>query len=167
MAEYWDLYDCEGNKTGETMRRGDPIPKGKYHLVVDVWTVNKEGFLLLTQRCSEKTFPFMWECTGGSLIADEKPIDGAVRELREETGIIAQADELIDLGVMLGKTAIHRDYMLKRDVKLSELSLQVEEVMDARYVTTEEFKQFERDGKLVYSVAERYRFFDIEGKIKE
>ncbi len=38
----------------------------EYHIVTDIWTINLEGKLLLTQRHPDKTFGLWWECTGGS-----------------------------------------------------------------------------------------------------
>lgn len=35
--ELWDLYTENRVKTGETHVRGNPLPKEKYHLVVNVW----------------------------------------------------------------------------------------------------------------------------------
>ena len=48
--ELWDLYDADREKTGETMRRGMPVPSGFYHLCVSVWLVNQNGEFLLSQR---------------------------------------------------------------------------------------------------------------------
>lgn len=89
MQEYWDLYDENRRPLGETHLRGLALPKGTYHIVVEVWTVNSKGEILLTLRDPKKeTYPDKWECTGGSILAGETSKTGAVRELFEEIGIM-------------------------------------------------------------------------------
>ena len=52
--ELWELVDAQRRPTGVLHRRGDPLPEGLYHLVVDVLTVNPRGELLLTLRAAGK-----------------------------------------------------------------------------------------------------------------
>lgn len=85
--EEWDLYDAQGSRTGQKIKRGEPIPPGSYHRVVSVWLVNGKTEVLLSQRHPEKSYPLLWECTGGCVIAGETSLEGAVREVREELGI--------------------------------------------------------------------------------
>ena len=33
--ELWDLYDEQWQKTGETAVRGEKLPEGRYHMVVE------------------------------------------------------------------------------------------------------------------------------------
>lgn len=86
--EIWDLYTSERKKTGRTHVRGEPIPEGCFHLVVHIWLRNASGQYLISQRSADRpTFPLMWETTGGSVLAGEDSLAGAVREAREELGI--------------------------------------------------------------------------------
>ena len=43
--EIWDLYDEQGNKTGETWERSRAyeIPEGRYHIVCDVLVRHQDG----------------------------------------------------------------------------------------------------------------------------
>ncbi len=52
--ELWDLYTENRVKTGETHVRGNPLPKEKYHLVVNVWIKNSEGKYLISKRSKTK-----------------------------------------------------------------------------------------------------------------
>ena len=44
--ELWDLYDKNRQKTGLTMRRGDPVPEGYYRAVVHISLFDSEGNVL-------------------------------------------------------------------------------------------------------------------------
>ena len=85
--EFWDLYNDKREKTGRIHERGKALPEGYYHLCVSVWLVNRKGEFLLSQRHPDKEYPLCWECTGGSVLAGESSLDGALREVKEELGI--------------------------------------------------------------------------------
>ena len=88
MAEFWDVYDENRKLTGKLHKRGDPLAKGEYHLVVHIWVRNQDGKFLITKRAEDKKpFPGCWECTGGSALAGETSVEAALRETLEETGL--------------------------------------------------------------------------------
>ena len=87
MAEFWDLYNENKEPLNQRHKRGEPLPEGKYHLVVDILSVNPYGKILITKRHPDKHYGGMWEISGGSVIAGETPLEGAKRELFEETGL--------------------------------------------------------------------------------
>ena len=89
--ELWDAYDREGNLLGFDLVRGEPLPEGAYHLVAEVLAVANDGRVLLTRRHPDKRWGGLWEYTGGSVLKGETPVQGALRELREETGIAVSA----------------------------------------------------------------------------
>ena len=95
--ELWDAYDRNFKKIeGITLIRGEEssIPKGIYHMVVFILVRHVDGQYLLMRRSPCKTYPLYWEATaGGSVLQGESAIEGALRELREETGIIADTLE--------------------------------------------------------------------------
>ncbi|MBR7161339.1 MAG: NUDIX domain-containing protein [Clostridia bacterium] len=100
MAEIWELVDEQKRKTGILHERAysEQIPKGFYHIVVEIWTKTRDGELLLTQRHPQKPMGLLWECTMGSVVVGEESREGAARELAEETGIYAREEDLIYLG---------------------------------------------------------------------
>lgn len=87
MAEIWDVYDEKRNKTGRKHERGKPLPKGDYRLVIAAWIINRQQDILLTRRHPNKPYARFWECIGGSVLAGETSMDGALREVKEEIGI--------------------------------------------------------------------------------
>ena len=136
--ELWNLYDENLRPLGRTHRRGDPMAPGAYHIGVDIWVINAKGEILLTLRAPEKEdFPNEWENTCGSALAGETAVEGAMRELREETGIAAGPEELQPFARRV-KGDVHLfTYLLRRDVPLSSLTFQPGETVDAMYVTPE------------------------------
>lgn len=86
--EIWDIYDRNKQKTGKTIARGEDLGDGEYHLAVHIWIKNSEGKYLISRRAASRpTFPLMWECPGGSVLAGEDGLQGALRETKEEVGV--------------------------------------------------------------------------------
>lgn len=54
-----------------------------------------DGRILLVRQFRLPTLKRMWELAAGRLDTDEKPLDGARRELREETGLTADRWKLL------------------------------------------------------------------------
>ncbi len=155
MSEIWELVDERKQKTGilHERIRSDQIPHGLYHIVVEIWTKTPDGKILLTQRSPEKPMGLLWECTMGSILAGEESRDGAVRELAEETGISAKKEDLIFLGDCFYDNWIVDSYLyLPKEVPA--LSLQPEEVCDARFVPLAEVENYE--GLLTSKVWEHF-----------
>lgn len=139
MKELWDLYDAERHPLNKTHPRGVRLPRGAYHLSVGIWTVTDQNEILLTKRSREKPeWPDLWENTAGSVIAGETSRQGAVRELREETGITAEESELYLLGTEREGHTIGDCYILRKQIRLSDVVLQPGETCDARLVTLAE-----------------------------
>ena len=90
LMEKWNAYDKNGKLIDKILIRGENIPSGMYHLVCEIIVKHNDGTYLLMQRDFEKHLGGMWELTaGGSALKGETPMECAVRELREETGIVS------------------------------------------------------------------------------
>ena len=177
MAEFLDLLDRSLTPTGEKWERDDsvPIPEGRFHVVVNILCMNKDGLILITQRHPDKPYGGWWEVSGGSVLAGEKPLDGAVRELREETGLSVSPDDLRYMGQIIRERSgcVHNFYFYEGDFSEKDIVLQEGETVDFRLVTPGELaKMAERDEFLGFSY-NRLRgvyadiFFDrCEGKSK-
>jgi len=150
MLELWDLYDANRQKTNRTIERGKPIPKGLYHLSVSVWLINNHGQCLLSQRHPKKTYPLLWECTGGSVLAGESSLSGAIREVQEELGISLNADE----GHLIHQTRrdLPQDFydvwLFEADVPIDALVLQATEVINAQWVDREKLLSMYKNNQL-------------------
>lgn len=159
--EYWDLVDGKRKLLGKTHLRGVELTPGEYHVVVEIFTINADGRILLTQRDPVKSYPLKWEITGGSITAGETSTEGAARELEEETGLIAAKDQLIKMGeIKYGH--YFRDSYIWRSAELidpSSMKLQPGEVCGARFVTFDELLEMDAAGLTVPSVLERCRMY--------
>ena len=154
--ETWDLLDGARRPLCRSIQRGETIPGGNYHIVVEVWTINSRKQVLLTLRDPNKdAYPNKWENTGGSALAGETSRQAAVRELYEETGIAAAEDELYLLGTHPEPSAFVDNYVLCRNVPLSELTLQPGETVDAKWVSVEQLDTMILDGALASPVGYR------------
>lgn len=159
--EVWDLVDESRNPLGKLHTRGDEINRGEFHIVVEIFTFNADGRILLTQRGSLKSYPLLWESIGGSVNAGESSLDGAIRELEEETGIVANRADLRYLGEMK-KGNYYLDsylYVSTRNIEVSELILQPGEVCDAKWVTFTELKEMNRRRLIVPTLWQRYQLY--------
>ncbi len=139
MPELWDLYSKNQNKTGLTLERGKSIPKELYHLVVSAWIVNNRGEYLISQRHPNKPYPLYWECTGGSVLAGESSLERAIREVREELGIILndQKARLIYQTRRESTQDFYDVWMFCVDAPITSLRLQATEVINAQWVDKE------------------------------
>jgi 8-oxo-dGTP diphosphatase len=132
--ELWDLYDKDRQPLGRTIQRGQPMQEGEYHLGVTVAVFNTKGEILSTRRAPGKSFAGQWELPAGGVQAGESPVSAACRELWEETGISAAADELT---LLLWQVRPHLHaafYGLTKEVPLEQIVLQPRETDGARWV---------------------------------
>ena len=156
--EIWDLYDESRQPLDQTHRRGEPMKPGEYHIVVEVWTVNSDGEVLVTLRDSKKEdYPDKWENTGGSVLSGERSRQGAVRELFEKTGILAAEDELIPLGSYKEAFAFVDIYLLKRDIPIDRLTMQAGETVEAKWITIQTLDSMIADASLALPTGQRLR----------
>ena len=146
--EKWDLLDKEGNFSGKTMVRGEPIPDGFYHLVVDSWIVDNDGKLLITRRSPEKSYAGMWEPTTGSAKAGETSLQAVIRETAEETGIDISQKDIVFYGRFRhdGVRYFRDVYVIRMDYSLDDVVLQKGETDAAKKVTSEEIDRMTEKG---------------------
>jgi len=156
MVEYWDLYNADRTPLGRTIKRGDAFAEGEYYVCCEVWVRNSEGKFLMTQRHPDKKAGGLWEFTGGGVLAGETTKQAAVRELYEELGVHAEESELSLLEVYRHKNYFMDIFVVRRDIDVNTLTLQPEEVVDAKWVSGEELLRMIEEKQVVWSVGLRY-----------
>lgn len=144
--EVFDAVDIHGNKLGFDLIRGEKNPEGIYHKVVQVFSFNQNNQLLVTLRHPDKVFGLYWEVTAGSVIKGETELQGAVRELEEETGIQVAQSELKLLYTMIEDDALWYTYLVKTTVNEPEIRYQEGETIDHKWVDASEFMRLFHEG---------------------
>ena len=156
MEEYNDIYDENRKFTGRTHLRGTPWQRGEYALVVCVWVYDGRGHLLMTRRAPEKSFAGTWENSGGVAQAGETSLEAIVRELREETGIVAAPEEFELFYTDRDRSAFYDFYCLKRDVSLDAIVLQPGETDGVKWVTFQEAHKMIERGEVCKIIAHQF-----------
>ena len=154
MSEYLDVVDEHGNPTGEIVERGIAHRDGIPHRTSHVWLLREhDGHVqvLLQKRAQDKdSYPGCYDISSaGHIPAGVDYIPSALRELQEELGITARAEELIHCGdrvilwddVFQGREFHDRQYsrvfVLWRDLEESDFAIQAEELESVRWMDFE------------------------------
>lgn len=138
--EIWDLYDKDRIKTGETMVRGSKFKENTYHLIVHVCIFNLEGKMLIQQRQPFKDgWPNMWDITvGGSAVSGDTSQLAAEREVYEEIGYKLSLDGIRPSLTINFDKGFDDIYLIQKDIDISKLKLQYEEVQSVKWASKEE-----------------------------
>lgn len=137
--ELRDLYDENKKLTGETIYKGQDVPKGRYYITVVVFIQNNKNEFLLQKRVKKKDGK--WATTGGHPVSGETSKEGIITEIKEELGI-----NVVEENVKLFKTIKTEDdfvdiYFLKENIDIKEIKIQKEEVEDIKWATIEEIQK--------------------------
>ncbi|GAA1714045.1 NUDIX hydrolase [Brachybacterium phenoliresistens] len=148
LDEIWDLVDRAGASLGRTHRRGDPLPAGSFHQVACVVAARADGTVLLTRRSAAKEgWPSMWELPGGSVLAGETAVQGARRELSEETGLEVGTGQLELIGRHTEQNA-HVDLFLARVAADADVRIDPVEVAEAAWASPDRVRELLEAGKM-------------------
>ena len=143
--EYLDVCDEFGMPTGAVVERGRAHREGIRHRTAHVWILRRqEGrteILLQKRSQSKDSFPGLYDTSSaGHVPAGDEPLASALRELEEELGLHAEAEDLRFIGTIENiyerrfRGALFRDnefcrvYVYTRPVETSALRLQADEV---------------------------------------
>lgn len=153
--EIFDIVDENGLPIGQTVARSTAHNEGVRHRTAHVWVAERSGDgwkVLLQKRAANKdSFPGRFDTSSaGHIPAGDEPLESALRELREELGIIAAPEQLQFAGKFTiryekefhGKlfkdNEISYVYVYLEPVNMNSLSLQVEEVECVEWFELEE-----------------------------
>lgn len=149
MSEYFDIVDENGIPCGGTVSRQTAHEKGIRHRTAHVWVVSCQGgwqILLQKRSMGKESYPGEYDTSAaGHIGAGDDPLLSACRELYEELGIKASYEDMIFIGTFTNKYEqvfhghMFRDnevsfvYVYRREIALSDLVLQEEEVESVRW----------------------------------
>lgn len=139
--ELWDAYYKDGTLANQDLVRGEPIPKGLYHIVCEILVRHVDGEYLLMHRDPGKVdYPDYDEASaGGSALKGENPLDCAKRELWEETGV---SGTITPIGQYISRDTLHYNYLCVTDCDKDSIILQEGETTDYRWISEAEFIDF-------------------------
>ena len=165
--EIWDGYLADGTLAGIDLVRGEPIPDGIYFMTVEILVRHTDGdYLLMMRDPTKPAFPGYLEATaGGAAQKGEDPLTAAIRELREETGIVA--NRLEPIANMLYHKMLNYQYLCVTDCDKNSVTLQEGETVGYKWVSESEFIDFIDSGKMIPTQRERYDgYFKKLGYVK-
>ena len=131
--ELRDLYDENKELTGETIYKGQDVPKGRYYITVVVFIQNSKNEFLIQKRVKKKDGK--WATTGGHPVSGETSKQGIITEIKEELGV-----DIVEENIKLFKTIKTEDdfvdiYYLKEDIDRKKIKIQKEEVASIKTIS--------------------------------
>lgn len=157
--ELWDAYNIDETQMGFDLVRGEKIPEGVRHVVVETFVIHQDGSILLMQRDWNKpNYPgFLESGAGGAVLKGEEFLHAAKRELQEETGIIG--DNFKPIYTSVCHDRIHKGYLCYTNIPKDHITLQPGETIAYQWVSKEEFLAIYESEKFATSLRERLREF--------
>ncbi|MDD5805949.1 MAG: NUDIX hydrolase [Eggerthellales bacterium] len=157
MAEMVDVYDCEGRPTGRSIPRdGAVMPAGEYLHYATAVVRDMEGRFLITQRPMTKSWAAgWWELPGGGVRAGETPLEGCIREVREEIGLdVSQAPSTLLYRYRnddaSGDNYFMDIYEFRLDFCGADVRIQEEEIQDFAIATWDDVVACEQAGEFLH-----------------
>lgn len=156
MEEKLDVLNEFGEFTGKTATREECHKNGFWHRAVYAFIIDQNSNVLLQKRSSsKKLWPDKWDVTvGGHVDAGEFGRQALIRECKEELGIDVKDNEI---KYLVGSTSVYKTkdfinnhydecYLITKDIDISKLKLQKEEVSEVKYFPREELlKRIDND----------------------
>ena len=166
QMELFEERSGDGTPTGTIVERGVAHSEGRCHGTAHIWIARaneKSGCEVLLQKRSawKDSNPGCYDISSaGHLSAGDTYLEGALREIGEELGIHAEAEELRDLGllekvshgVFYGKPfhdhEVSAVYLYTKPVEAEKLHLQESEVEAVRWMDLKECQKAVREGSI-------------------
>ncbi|MGN0037696.1 MAG: NUDIX domain-containing protein [Coriobacteriales bacterium] len=156
--EYIDIYSRDMVFSGLTIpRKGAFLKEGQYMLYALAIVRDLQGRFLITRRALDKRWAAgLWEVPGGGVLAGETPLQGALREVREEVGLALQPEQgrlcysYVNTDLARGDNYINSIFSFQADFGLEDVTLQASESIDCRLASWEEVTALEEAGQFLH-----------------
>ncbi len=145
-----DIFDEQNVSCVGSALKSKAHRTGLWHRAVHIWVYTPQGMLLLQLRSKNKLlYPGVWDVSAaGHVSAGESVISSALRELEEELGIVAQANELLFWKIFTSSNTqnglfdneFRYVYFLCREIVPQEITLQQEEVEEYRFISLQDLR---------------------------
>lgn len=109
--EFLDIYDENGELTGEVQTYDDVHLHGLLHKTIHVWVINSKREILLQKRVKTmRAFPSHWDISAsGHISSGQTSLEAAKVESLEEAGINLPDSAFIFLRMVRQPIRIHND----------------------------------------------------------
>jgi len=156
--ELWDAFDESLNLLPFTLVRGEEIPIGVFHLVVEIFVQHTDGDLLLMQRdYHKKMFGGYFEIScGGSVLKGEQSEKAAYRELFEETGITPLKLRRESTYVDYQEQTIFIEYYALTNMNKKNIVYQKEETIGHIWMNQNLFKKIIKSNQCITKQIKRF-----------
>lgn len=147
--EYLDLYDVNKNLTGEKIVRGKgkpQVPENKYINIVIIFMQNSEGKFLFQITSKEKGNEIA--TTGGHVKSGQTSYEAILAEVEEELGLDISHEDVKMVDSYIFGVAFMDVYYLNKDINISDLKLQDDEVESVEWFTVDKIKELINEGKV-------------------
>ena len=147
--EYLDLYDVNKNLIGEKIFRGKgkpQVPANNYINIVIIFMQNSEGKFLFQITSKEKGNEIA--TTGGHVKSGQNSYEAILAEVDEELGLDISKEDVKMIDSYIFGVAFMDVYYLNKDINISDLKLQGDEVESVEWFTIEQIKKLIDEGKI-------------------
>ena len=152
MAEQWDVYDVNRQRTGRIIERPSAWGQEAYHLIIHVAIFDSEHRMLIQRRSPGKqAWADLWDVSsGGSALAGEESWQAAERETFEELGVRLNLKDVRPHFTVNYTRGFDDFYTVETDdLDLSSLALQDSEVAEVKWASLDEVRRMLQDGTFV------------------
>ena len=165
MAEYIDVLNEDGIKTGEILTRKEVHSKGLWHRAIVIAIINEKNEILLQQRSANKDKNAnLWDISvAGHISSGQDAVSAAAREINEEVMIGVEAKvSVTDFRYMFSYRVSQKfaeDYfenqyydffiLRKNGIKIEHIHMQESEVQAVKFVSLIELEQILQSDKIV------------------
>lgn len=163
--EMWVLYDKNFKPLNKIVPRYTPLSKDEYELGVHIWIKVKGKYLIFQRSETKRTFPGFFEMIGGGINGYDDPLDSAIREVKEESGldIKDRNPQLIFMSrVDYGNGIIYPEhtyvYMVEmNDISIEDIEIEEGKNLNPKFLSKDEILKLIDDGVFVPVVTYRDR----------
>ncbi len=142
MKEMLDVYDINGNKTGEIVERYHHQKDGAYYLCIHAYIVTRDNKYIIQRRSmTKKYFPGIWDITCGAADSGEDSYTAALREVKEELGLDLEGCRYTLAGRNIFSDCLNDIYFFYSDYTVDDCVLDSDEVMEVRAIDFNELME--------------------------
>lgn len=148
--EYLDILNEFGEHIDKTALKSEIHKKGYYHNTAHIWFYSSQGEILLQQRAAtKKIHPLLWDVSvAGHVDTGETVEQAAIRETKEEIGLIISENDLQKVGIFecfqnydngIIDNEFHHTFISELKIDITKLESQKGEVEALKLISIYDF----------------------------